>query len=165
MSRPLPPPERRCCHGSPRAFFCSHWALCPTCTLGRPPLLLNRSVSRSDLEAVPGELRRMIRLCLQRDPRQRLRDISGARLLLDEPAAAAARAPLLPWLAAGVLLLALGAVSYLHFGQAPAAAQPIRFEIGFGGCSRRASPNDPSLFAARSTTASPRHLRGPAATG
>jgi len=36
-----------------------------------------------NLDAVPTVLRRLVRVCLMRDPRQRLRDISGARLLLD----------------------------------------------------------------------------------
>src|SRR5205823_6604196 len=36
-----------------------------------------------DLTAVPPRFQRLLRLCLTRDPRQRLRDISGARLLLD----------------------------------------------------------------------------------
>ena len=44
-----------------------------------------------DWNAVPARFQRLLRLCLMRDPRQRLRDISGARLLLEEspPTAAA----------------------------------------------------------------------------
>jgi serine/threonine protein kinase len=44
-----------------------------------------------DFSPVPARLRKLLRLCLVRDPRQRLRDISGARLLLDQPEAAPGR--------------------------------------------------------------------------
>ena len=37
-----------------------------------------------DIESVPPLFRRLLRKCLQRDPRVRLRDISGARILLEE---------------------------------------------------------------------------------
>ena len=40
-----------------------------------------------DFATVPPRFQRLLRLCLTRDPRQRLRDIGDARLLLDEPAA------------------------------------------------------------------------------
>jgi len=64
-----------------------------------------------DWSAVPARFQRLLQLCLVRDPRQRLRDISGARLLLDEvpQPPPSTRRSLLPWLlaAAGVALAAL----------------------------------------------------------
>src|SRR5262249_57187806 len=60
-----------------------------------------------DLERVPAKVRRLLRECLQKDPRLRLRDIGDARRLLEEPApdrpAATLRSRLgWPVLAAGV---------------------------------------------------------------
>ncbi len=82
-----------------------------------------------DLSAVPPRFRRLLAKCLTRDPRQRLRDISGARLLLEEPAAESA-APQPPpsrlhWFwpaAAGVLLFSTAFLSILHFREPPPAA-------------------------------------------
>jgi hypothetical protein len=55
-----------------------------------------------DLTAAPARFHRLLRLCLARDPRERLSHISGARLLLEEPAAAgvSSRRAILPWVAA-----------------------------------------------------------------
>src|SRR4051794_40472623 len=69
-----------------------------------------------DVEAVPPKFRRLVRMCLMRDPKQRLRDISGARLLLAEetpPSSTLGRSrpPRLPWLVVaglGIALLATG---------------------------------------------------------
>src|SRR5205823_12200306 len=76
-----------------------------------------------DFDAAPAELRRLLRLCLTRDARQRLRDISGARLLLDNPPAREQAAPVVRhngrwWMAAAAALalaLALAALSAIHF--------------------------------------------------
>ena len=53
-----------------------------------------------DFEAVPPRFRRMLRFCLTRDARQRLRDISGARLLLDEAPVRITPPRRLPWIIA-----------------------------------------------------------------
>jgi Tol biopolymer transport system component/predicted Ser/Thr protein kinase len=90
-----------------------------------------------DLSAVPRRYHRLLRLCLVRDPRRRLRDISGARLLLEEPEPAAVAAPqaarktaVLPWVAAAVFALASAGLAFLHFGETPAApASPVRFSV------------------------------------
>jgi serine/threonine-protein kinase len=109
--------------------------------------------------ATPLRLKRLIERCLERDPKQRLRDIGEARIELarieaggadgmEAPAAASAAPTVavprwkraLPWALAGGLLLAL--VLVLTRGQrTPAAAIPLRLssEIGvdslanFGG--------------------------------
>jgi Tol biopolymer transport system component/predicted Ser/Thr protein kinase len=46
-----------------------------------------------DLSVVPARYRRMLRLCLARDPKQRLREIGSARWLLEEAAEEEQRAP------------------------------------------------------------------------
>jgi protein kinase-like protein/WD40 repeat protein len=72
-----------------------------------------------DLRVLPPRLRRLVAKCLTRDVRQRLRDISGAALLLEEePSLAGAKGKAggsWGWVAAGVLALALAVVSFISF--------------------------------------------------
>jgi Tol biopolymer transport system component len=71
-----------------------------------------------DLEKVPPQVRKLVGRCLEKDPRQRLRDIGDARdLLVAQPVLPAARSRL-GWAAAAVLLVVsatLGAVAWKHF--------------------------------------------------
>jgi serine/threonine-protein kinase len=91
--------------------------------------------------ATPASVRRLLRHCLDRDPKQRLHDIGDARLELDEanaePAvaqesAAKPKAPWLPWLVAAALGLAL-ALSLLR-GRPSENAPPItRLNVELAG--------------------------------
>src|SRR6185369_137548 len=74
-----------------------------------------------DLGAVPARFRRLLGLCLMRDPRQRLRDISGARLLLEDTPAMTASARPWWWMATAAVLAAATAVA---LGIAWRAARP-----------------------------------------
>jgi Tol biopolymer transport system component len=94
--------------------------------------------------AVPAGLVRLLKRCLERDPKKRLRDIGEARIALEtlgtEPeAAAAASAPApeprrslastLVW-AAAVAVVALSVVAIVGFMRKPASSTPvIRFEV------------------------------------
>jgi hypothetical protein len=88
-----------------------------------------------DLEQVPARARRLLRECLEKDPRQRLRDIGDAkRLLIEEapmPPPAAARRPFhsLGWVAAGVLAAALVASLWILWRQSPPEERAMRFEV------------------------------------
>jgi Tol biopolymer transport system component len=66
-----------------------------------------------DLSRTPARAQKLLRRCLEKDPKKRLRDISEARYHIDEPVAPAPRRsmPALPWVIAGVMLL-LAAVAY-----------------------------------------------------
>jgi serine/threonine-protein kinase len=73
-----------------------------------------------DLKRVPAKVRRLLQRCLEKDPKQRLRDIGVARDLLDEPAIETApsksRFHSIGWMiAAGALALALAGVSWIAF--------------------------------------------------
>jgi len=58
-------------------------------------------------DSVPVQLRRLLQRCLEKDPKKRLRDISGVALLLDEaPANVPRRRRPLPWIATGTLAVA-----------------------------------------------------------
>jgi Tol biopolymer transport system component len=91
-----------------------------------------------DLGKVPRQARRLLEECLQKDPKQRLRDIGDAKRLLGEPPVepAAVTTPAgsrLGWLWPGVAALvtmALAALSFVHFREQPPAAELARLEIG-----------------------------------
>jgi serine/threonine protein kinase/Tol biopolymer transport system component len=91
-----------------------------------------------DWNLVPAQVRGLVRRCLEKDPKRRLRDIGDAMLLLDaqqSPAAAAVPPPakaatLWPRLAVAFAILvtiALIALAIVHFRPAPAAAT-VRFK-------------------------------------
>jgi serine/threonine protein kinase/Tol biopolymer transport system component len=80
-----------------------------------------------DLEHIPPHVRKLLRRCLEKDPKQRLRDIGEARYLLEEAesgyAAPVQRVALrhkAGWIAAGVLLMVaagLGLVTRKHLSE------------------------------------------------
>jgi Tol biopolymer transport system component/predicted Ser/Thr protein kinase len=83
----------------------------------------------------PARLRRLIRVCLQKDPQQRMRDISGARLLLDqdEPEATAvpaAKRSWLPWAVAAMAVAVAGVAGTVAW-QRPKAAEPVTVRFPF----------------------------------
>jgi Tol biopolymer transport system component len=84
-----------------------------------------------DLNAVPVRFRRLLRMCLARDPRQRLRDISGARLLLEETAPVSpSRADSRWWIAACALLMAAVAVlAAMHLREPASVPETVRFQV------------------------------------
>ncbi len=98
----------------------------------------------------PRSVRALLRRCLERDPKRRLRDIGEARLALEDSSAgstddrAAAplasapprRARIWPWLV-GVVAVAIAGLAVGRYGFAPAREQsrPVRFEIRAGDVS------------------------------
>jgi Tol biopolymer transport system component/predicted Ser/Thr protein kinase len=82
----------------------------------------------------PVRIRTLLRRCLERDRRQRLRDIGEARIVIDTPeeAAAQARSTLRPWLVAGVLIvLVVASVAWWRATRsaAPHAAMRLSVEL------------------------------------
>ena len=99
-----------------------------------------------DYTKVPAKAQRLLRRCLEKDPKRRLRDIGDVGLLLEsEGAATAPTAPsrsrlgMAGWIAAGVFALAAVGVSAIHFREKPPVVYPMRFQIplpdkgAFGG--------------------------------
>jgi Tol biopolymer transport system component/predicted Ser/Thr protein kinase len=91
-----------------------------------------------DLTRVPASVRPVLRRCLEKEPKRRLRDVGDAMLLLEgasvaavEPAAPAPgrTASLLPWGVAALLLAALAAVSVWSMRQTAPVANPVRFKF------------------------------------
>jgi eukaryotic-like serine/threonine-protein kinase len=87
--------------------------------------------------ATPIRVRVLLQRCLQKDPKQRLRDIGDARISLEEVLAGAPEgAPSITtwrlWALAGiacVFVLATALLAFLYFHQKPAASHAVRFEI------------------------------------
>src|SRR5215469_9349772 len=93
----------------------------------------------------PPRLLALLRDCLVRDPKQRLRDIGDARRVLDqiiagvpEPAAVIASAQAqtrpsgaraLPWGVAAVALAGAAALAFVHFRETPPTQQRVRFQV------------------------------------
>jgi eukaryotic-like serine/threonine-protein kinase len=89
-----------------------------------------------DLRKVPATLRPLLDKCLQKDPHNRLRDISGVDLLLDLNRTERARIGWLwPTVAATAIVVAL-AIAIVHFSETPTPGPVIRFNLsGLGNVS------------------------------
>jgi Tol biopolymer transport system component/predicted Ser/Thr protein kinase len=83
-----------------------------------------------DLTKTPVKVRRLLRKCLEKEPRKRLRDIGDWNQLLEEgQATVLVRGAWLAWLAAGILALGLGALSIVHFREKLAQMPVVRSTI------------------------------------
>jgi len=89
-----------------------------------------------DLNKVPVQVRKLLGRCLEKDPKQRLRDIGEAQWLVESgtevPLQAKGRATWLPWAVAAGLLVALAAVSFVHFRETPAVRPLTLFSVDLG---------------------------------
>jgi serine/threonine protein kinase len=83
------------------------------------------------LERVPAKVQRLLRSCLQKDPKQRLQAIGDWRLLLEEAPGAAKQSShgWLGWAVAAVVALALAALAYVHFREIPPEARLLSTTI------------------------------------
>ncbi len=78
-----------------------------------------------DLSVVPPKVQRLLKRCLEKDPRKRLRDITGMEFLLEEPPPPISpdtTSPRFGWLwpsVAAVFALAAAALSFVHFRETP----------------------------------------------
>lgn len=104
--------------------------------------VLKNELDWSHLPAgTPMHVRVLLKRCLQKDARQRLRDIGDARISLDEVLADAPEAAglavsqpawrrMLPWAIAAALAITLAVLAFVHFLLQPKAQQPVaRFTI------------------------------------
>jgi predicted Ser/Thr protein kinase len=93
-------------------------------------------------DKVPAKARHLLRSCLQKDPKQRLADISDGKLLLEAaPGAIPEKPSRLAWGIAAIFVMATIAVSFLYLrGKTGATAQVARFEIPPGETLTGAAP-------------------------
>jgi Tol biopolymer transport system component len=84
------------------------------------------------LGRVPPQLRKLLRRCLEKDPKCRLRDIGDVRFMLDERSATS---PSRSWLGIGVgiagsaLVIGLGALSFIHLRETLPKKTVLRYTI------------------------------------
>jgi eukaryotic-like serine/threonine-protein kinase len=94
---------------------------------------------KADVSDAPPQVRRVLEKCLDKDPRKRLRDISGVGLLLDDARVAASvnhasvRTPSrLLWAVAtvaAITTIGLAILAWVHFREQPAALQAVEFNV------------------------------------
>jgi len=89
-----------------------------------------------DLERVPVEVRRLLRRCLEKEPKRRLRDIGDAMELVEvgqaQGVSSTGPAPALqrwPWIVAAVFALAALALGFIHFREKAPVEQSLRYQI------------------------------------
>jgi len=87
-----------------------------------------------DWEQVPAKVGRLLKKCLEKDPKKRLRDVGDAWELLDDAPATTAssrsRLGMVPAAVPVVFAVALAALAFVHFReQPPPPPEPARFQI------------------------------------
>jgi eukaryotic-like serine/threonine-protein kinase len=86
-----------------------------------------------DWAQVPARVRRLLKKCLEKDPKKRLRDIGDAWELLEGESAAAApsrsRFSMTGWIAAAVVTVIAAALAFVHFREKPPVKEMVRFDI------------------------------------
>jgi len=87
-----------------------------------------------DWDAVPIQVRRLLKSCLEKDPKRRLRNIADAWRLLEEAPVTTAPSSRLPWAVAGALAIALAVALWASWrGAVRSAGQPsIRLDLDLG---------------------------------
>jgi Tol biopolymer transport system component len=85
---------------------------------------------KADLSAAPAELRGLLQRCLEKDPKKRLRDISGVTLLLEmQTARVETRRSIWPWVFAAAAVAGLAALAFVHFRETAPVPQAVQFSL------------------------------------
>ena len=112
--------------------------------------------AQPNLTRVPIQVRRLLAVCLEKDPGKRLNDICDYRLLLADGAGETANGQVvergwrrwIPWALAAVLLVSLAAMVAEQFRSKPVSAAIVRFDIpepGTANCIFFLSPDGRTL--------------------
>jgi serine/threonine-protein kinase len=89
----------------------------------------------------PATVRIVLRRCLEKDPKKRLRDISSVGLLLEEAPAQAGRRRLFPWLVAGTAAVVAAVALLAPWRSARAVERPlVRLDVDLGSDVSLGSP-------------------------
>ncbi len=87
-----------------------------------------------DWNRIPTKVRPLLRHCLEKDPKRRLRDIGDMHLLLETASVPVqTHRPWLAWGAVAVFLAAFAALSIIHFRERPLLSAPVQFQISPSG--------------------------------
>jgi serine/threonine protein kinase len=93
------------------------------------------SVLRAEVDwsGVPPSLVRLLKKCLEKDPKRRLHDIADAWDLIEGPATHATRPPRLGarlgWALAAFLFVTTSSLALIHFRETPPSGEVVRFQI------------------------------------
>ncbi len=89
-----------------------------------------------DLTTAPAEVQPLLKRCLEKDPKKRLRDIGDMELLLvpvgqvsDLPSQARGLPRWVAWGVAGALAIALATLAIMHFRETPPVSQAVQFAM------------------------------------
>jgi serine/threonine-protein kinase len=92
-------------------------------------------------DGVPKKVRPLLQRCLEKDPKKRLRDISGVGLLLEEAPAAVGPARLLPWFVAGAAAVVAAVALLAPWRSTQAVERPlVRLDVDLGSDVSLGSP-------------------------
>ena len=87
-----------------------------------------------DWNRIPARVRPLLQHCLEKDPKRRLRDIGDMHLLLETASVPVeTHRPWLAWGAVVVFVVALAALSLIHFRERPLVSAPVQFQISSSG--------------------------------
>lgn len=87
-----------------------------------------------DWNRIPVNVRPLLRHCLEKDPKRRLRDIGDMHLLLETASVPVQTyRPWLAWSAVAALLVGGAALSLIHFRARPLVSAPVQFQISPSG--------------------------------
>ena len=87
-----------------------------------------------DWNRIPVKVQPLLRHCLEKDPKRRLRDIGDMHLLLETASVPVqTHRPWLAWGAVAVFLVAFAALSLIHFRERPLVSAPVQFQISPSG--------------------------------
>jgi Tol biopolymer transport system component len=87
-----------------------------------------------DWNQIPVKAQPLLRRCLEKDPKRRLRDIGDMHLLLETASVPVqTHRPWLAWGAVVVFLVAFAALSLIHFRERPVMFAPVQFQISPSG--------------------------------
>jgi Tol biopolymer transport system component/predicted Ser/Thr protein kinase len=88
---------------------------------------------KPDLSAVPAAVRRLLEKCLEKDPKKRLRDISGVQLLLESEAPvqvqSRARSTRWPLAVAAAAVAGLASIAFIHLRETAPELQAVTFSM------------------------------------
>jgi Tol biopolymer transport system component len=98
---------------------------------GVPQIMAAVIRDEPDLTPIPSRARPLIELCLQKDPKKRLRHIGDAVLLLEGETRNIPdkHRNAVPIGVLAIVTLLLGALAMIHFGEAPPRLEPVRTNI------------------------------------
>jgi serine/threonine protein kinase len=97
--------------------------------------LIDVATRQPDWDRVPAHLLPLLKKCLEKDPKKRLRDIGDMDLLLDQPSGtgvppqAKGRPTWIAWTVAAMGILAAAGFAFVHFREQAPAAEVQRFQI------------------------------------